>query len=192
MEKKFNPRNVVLVLIIVLIAFIRVFNNFSTHITVLANYSPLAAMTLFGGAYFKGNGKAVLLPLLTIFLSDLILFATVYKDYGNGFLYDGWLWVYSAFVLIALIGKFIIQKINVRRIALAIVAAVSIHWIVTDFGVWIGSKTYAQTWTGFNACLTAAIPFELRLLTATIVYSVIMFGVFELVKRNNPALETAK
>lgn len=191
MEKKFNPRNAVLMLIIVLIAFIRVFNNFSTHITVLANYSPLAAMTLFGAAYFKGNGKALLFPLLTIFLSDLILFATVYKDYGNGFLYDGWLWVYGAFVLIALTSKFIIQKINMQRIALAIVAAVFIHWIVTDLGVWIGSKTYPQTWAGFNACLAAAIPFELRLLTATIVYSAIMFGVFELAKRKNPALQTA-
>lgn len=191
MQKKFNPRNAVLMLIIVLIAFIRVFNNFSTHITVLANYSPLAAMTLFGAAYFKGKGKALLFPLLTIFLSDLILFATVFKDYGNGFLYEGWMWVYGAFVLIALSGKFIIQKINIQRIALAIVAAVFIHWIVTDLGVWIGSKTYPQTWTGFNACLAAAIPFELRLLTATIVYSAIMFGVFELVKRRSPALQTA-
>lgn len=191
MDKKFNPRNAVLMLIIVLIAFIRVFNNFSTHITVLANYSPLAAITLFGSAYFKGNVKAVLFPLLTIFISDLVLFATVYHDYSNGFLYDGWMWVYSAFILIALIGKYIIQKINVQRIALAIIAAVFIHWIVTDIGVWIGSKTYPQTWTGFNACLAAAIPFELRLLTATIIYSAIMFGVFELMKRRNPTLQAA-
>jgi len=191
MERKFNPRNAVLMLIIVLIAFIRVFTNFSTHITVLANYSPLAAMALFGGAYFKGNLKAVFFPLLTIFLSDLILFATVYKDYGNGFLYDGWYWVYGAFVQIALTGKLIIRKINAQRIALAIVVSICIHWIVTDFGVWLGSKTYPQTWAGFNACLIAAIPFELRLFAATIIYSTIMFGVFELMKRKNLALQTA-
>lgn len=191
MDKKFNPRNAVLMLIIVLIAFIRVFNNFSVHITVLANYSPLAAMTLFGSAYFKDNLKAILFPLLTIFLSDLILFATVYNDYGNGFLYDGWMWVYGAFLLIAVVSKYIIQKINMQRIAVAVIVAVFIHWIVTDLGVWIGSKTYPQTWAGFNACLAAAIPFELRLLTATIIYSAIMFGVFEFVKRKNPALQTA-
>ena len=190
MEKTFNPRNAVLLLIMIVIASLRVFNNFSTHITVLANYSPLVAMSLFGGAYFKDNIKAILFPLLTIFLSDVILFAIVYKDYGNGFLYDGWAWVYGAFLLIAVTGKFIIQKISAPRIALAIVVSVFIHWIVTDFGVWIGSKTYPQAWAGFNACLAAAIPFELRLLTATIIYSGIMFGVFELMKRKNPALQT--
>src|SRR6478736_4956698 len=97
--QKINIRNAVLMLIIILIASLRVFNNFSTHITVLANYSPLVAMALFGGAYFKDNGKAIFFPVLTILLSDLILFATVYK---NGFLYDGWYWVYGAFILIAL------------------------------------------------------------------------------------------
>jgi len=188
--QKIHIRNAVLMLIIVLIASIRVFNNFNTQITVLANYSPLAAMALFGGAYFKDNIKAIFFPVLTILLSDLILFATVYKEYGNGFLYDGWYWVYGAFILIALTGKFIIKKISVQRIALAIVVSVFIHWIITDLGVWIGSKTWPQTWSGFNACLVSAIPFELRLVTATIVYSAIMFGVFEWVKRKNPVLQT--
>ena len=191
MKKKFHPHNTVLMLIVVLIAFIRVLNNFNTHITVLANYSPLVAMALFGGAYFKSNLKAILFPLLTIFLSDLILFATVHKEYGNGFLYDGWTWVYAAFLMIALAGKFIIKKISVQRITIALIVSVFIHWIVTDFAVWLGSKTYPQTWAGFNACLTAAIPFELRLTAATIAYSAIMFGVFEWVKRKNSLLQTA-
>ena len=188
---KFNPRNAVVLLIIIVIAVIRVFNNFSTEMTALANYSPLAAMALFGSAYFKGNIKPLLFPLMAIFISDIILFATVYKQYGNGFLYDGWLWVYGAFLLIAINGKLIIRKVTVKNIALSIIVAVFIHWIVTDFGVWIGSATYPQTWSGFNACLAAAIPFELRLLTATAVYSAIMFGVFELVQRKYVALRSA-
>jgi uncharacterized protein DUF6580 len=191
MHQKFQLRNTVLMLIIVLVAAIRVFNNFNTHITALANYSPLAAMGLFGSAYFKGYIKPYLFSLLAIFLSDLVLFATVYKDYGNGFLYNGWQWVYGAFLLIAICGRLIIKKITVKNIALAIVASVFIHWIVTDFGMWLDSKTYAQTWSGFNACLAAAIPFELRLLIATCIYSVIMFGVFEWIKKKNPALQNA-
>jgi hypothetical protein len=57
--------------------------------------------------------------------------------------------------------------------------------------VWIGSKTYAQTWVGFIECLNAAIPFELRLLTATITYSAIMFGGFEIMQRKYIALRSA-
>jgi len=82
------------------------------------------------------------------------------------------------------------KKISMQRIALAIVVSVFIHCIVTDFGVWLGSKTYPKTWSGFNACLVAAIPFELRLITATIFYSAVMFGVFEWVKGKNPVLQT--
>ena len=107
---KFNPRNVVLLLIIIVIAAIRVFNNYSTEMTALANYSPLVAITLFGAAYFKGRMQPLIFPLMAIFLSDIILFATVYKQYGNGILYDGWFWVYSTFVLMAIAGKIIIKK----------------------------------------------------------------------------------
>lgn len=185
---KFNPRNTVVLLIIIVIAAIRVLNNYSTEMTVLANYSPLAAMALFGSAYFKGSIRPLLFPLMAIFISDVILFATVYKDYGNGFLYDEWYWVYGAFLLMAISGKLIIRKITVANIALSIVVSVFIHWIVTDFGVWIGSSTYPQTWAGFMSCLAAAIPFELRLLTATVIYSAIMFGVFELMQRKYVAL----
>lgn len=188
---KFNPRNVVLLLIIIVIAAIRVFNNSNPQMNALANYSPLAAMSLFGSAYFKGTIKPLLFPLITILISDVILFSTEYKDYGNGFLYDGWMWVYGAFLLIAITAKLIIKKVNVQNVAIAIVSAVLIHWIVTDLGVWIGSTTYAQTFGGFMECLNAAIPFELRLLTATIVYSIIMFGVFEIMQRKYASLRVA-
>jgi len=188
---KFSPRNAVVLAIIVVIATIRVLNNFSTEITVLANYSPLAALALFGSAYFKGNIKPLLFPLMAIFISDVVLFSTVYKNYGNGFLYREWYWVYGAFLLMGISSKLIIKKITIANIAIAILAAVFIHWIVTDLGVWIGSKTYAQTWSGFILCLDAAIPFELRLLLATVLYSTIMFGVFEMIQRKimKPATE---
>ncbi|QEC67803.1 hypothetical protein FRZ67_11025 [Panacibacter ginsenosidivorans] len=188
---KFNPRNAVVLLIIIVIAAIRVANNLSSNITVLANYSPLAAMALFGSAYFKGNAKPLLFPLMAIFISDIILFNTVYKDYGNGILYDGWLWVYGAFLLIGISAKLIIRKVTVQNIAVAIITAVLIHWIVTDLGVWIGSRIYTQTWVGLIECLNAAIPFELRLLTATVIYSTIMFAVFELMQKKYSALRIA-
>lgn len=188
---KFHPRNIVLLCIILLIAGVRVVNNFSTTITVLANYSPLAAMALFGGAYFKGNIKPLIFPLMAIFISDVILFATVYKSYGNGFLYSGWYWVYASFVLMVLCSKIIIKKVTMQRVALAIVVSIFIHWVVSDIGEFIGSTTYPQTWAGFNACLAAAIPYELRLLTSTIIYSAIMFGAFELMQRRYAALKVA-
>lgn len=188
---KFNPRNAVVLVIIFVIAAIRVLNNSGAGMHALANYSPLAAMTLFGSAYFKGHSKPLLFPLMTIFISDIILFNTVYKDYGSGILYDGWYWVYGAFLLMGFAGKVIIKKVSVQTVSVGIIVSVFIHWVVTDFGVWVGSTAYPQTMAGFMACLAAAIPFELRLLTATVLYAVVMFGLFEWMQRRYTMLKTA-
>ena len=96
---KFDLRAALLLVFITAIAAIRVIINFDTQISPLANFSPVGAMALFGGAYFNKQWKAFGFPLLMLFLSDLVLLQTVFKDYGNGILYEGWYWVYGAFAL---------------------------------------------------------------------------------------------
>jgi hypothetical protein len=66
---------------------------------------------------------------------------------------------------------------------------VFIHWIVTDFGVWMGSTVYAQTFMGFITCLITAIPFELNLLAGTLLYSIILFGCFQWMQGKYPVLQ---
>src|ERR1041385_5981600 len=100
--KKFNPRTAVLLLFISITATIRIIFNFNYDISPLANFSPIGAMALFGGTYFNKNWKAFTFPLLMLFISDIILHQTVFKKYGNGFLYSGWYWVYGAFALMVL------------------------------------------------------------------------------------------
>src|ERR1051326_4060072 len=97
--KKIDPGTTVLMLFIIATAAVRTVFNFSYEISPLANYSPLGAMALFGGAYFNRRWKAFAFPLLMLLASDVVLHQTVFKRYGNGFLYDGWYWVYGAFAL---------------------------------------------------------------------------------------------
>jgi len=122
---------------------LRVIFNFNYEISPLANFSPVGAMALFGGSYFNKSWKGIAFPLLTLFISGFILHQTVFKAYGNGFLYNGWYWVYGAFALMTLAGRRIIRKVTVHTFLLSVFAWVFIHWIVTDIGVWIGSKIYA-------------------------------------------------
>ena len=177
--QKINPRSVTIMLIILVIAALRVINNFSPELTSLANFSPLAAMAIFGGAKFKKLSTSLLFPIGAILISDLVLFATVYKKYSDGFLYQGWYWVYAAFLLMTLMSRWLNKNQSIKTVSISILAAVFIHWIVTDFGVWMGSNHFPQTLAGFISCLTVAIPFELELLAATIIYSGIMFGAME-------------
>jgi len=181
-SKKFDPRTTVLLLFITGIAVLRVIFNFNYDISPLANFSPLGAMALFGGTYFNKKWKAFTFPLAMLFISDLILHQTVYKAYGNGFLYQGWYWVYGAFVLMTIVGQ-TIKKVTINRFLLSVITCVLIHWIVTDFGVWVGSQTYAQNLSGFVACLEKAVPYEWRFLAGTLIYGIILFGLFEWMKR---------
>ena len=107
------------------------------------------------------------------------------KDYG---FYQGWYYTYIAFALMVLVGKLMIKRPNVQNVLGASLAAVLIHWLISDFGVWFGSTFYPQTLAGFWACLVAAIPFELNFLYGTLAYSAIMFGAFEGLKLKYPTL----
>jgi len=186
---KFNPRTLVLLIFISITAIVRVIFNFNHDISPLANFSPIGAMALFGGAYFNKKWKAFAFPLLMLFISDFILHQTVFKAYSNGFLYSGWYWVYSAFALMTLVGKWLLKKVTINLFLFSVLICVFIHWIVTDLGVWIGSKTYSQDLNGFIACLVNAIPYEWRFLAGTLVYGIVLFGLFEWMKRKYSVLQ---
>lgn len=189
--QKTNPRTAVLFLMILATGALRVACNFSSELSPLSNFTPIGAMAIFGGAYFSQRGKAIGLPLLTLLVSDIVLNLTVFSAYSNGLLYSGWYWVYGAFVLMSVTGRLLIRKVNAATILTSALACTFIHWIVTDFGVWLGSSMYPQTATGFAACLTAAIPFELNFLAGTLAYSALMFGAFEWMQQRNKQLQTA-
>jgi hypothetical protein len=182
---KFNSRTALLVLFIAVIAATRVVLNFNHDISPLANFSPLGAMALFGGAYFKKQWKAFLFPLLMLFLSDVILHQTVFKQYSNGILYGGWYWVYGAFALITLAGRWILKSVTIKSFLISVLVAVIIHWIVSDIGVWYNSKIFSQDLNGFIDCLIVAIPYEWRFLSGTIIYGVALFGIFEWMQRSS-------
>lgn len=192
--KQFNPRFIVLLAFMVLAALIRIVFSMSASMTPLATFTPLGAMALFGGAYFSDKIKAILFPLLTLWLSDIILNRYVYYHDGNWrFFYEGFYFTYGSFALIALAGKWIIKKVSFRNIGLASLTAVLIHWIGTSPGCFVieGSQ-YAYTWTGYFTSLVAAIPYERNFLVGTLVYSGILFGGFEWLQRRFTVLQYNK
>lgn len=187
MEKKNNTKFIVALLFIVLIVGIRAIAPLSSDFKFLANFSALGAVAIFSGTYLKNKFSGYLLPLAILFLSDLALLFTMGADYA---FYSGWYYTYLAFALMVFSGRVLVKKTNIVNVLSAGVIAVLIHWIVTDFGVWLGSGIYPQTLAGFWACLAAAIPYELNFLYGTLLYSAIMYGTYELLNSKLPALKT--
>ncbi|HKK11665.1 MAG TPA: DUF6580 family putative transport protein, partial [Flavobacteriaceae bacterium] len=77
-----NKKQFVILLFIVAAALFRLLPH-------LPNVTPVTAMALFSGVYFTNKKYAFLIPLLVMFLSDIVL----------GFSYIT-LFVYASFVLV--------------------------------------------------------------------------------------------
>lgn len=191
-QQKVQPSFILLLLFISTVALLRVPN--AAQYSWLANFTPIGAMSLFGGAYFKSPAKAFLFPLLTLFISDLIICNLVF-DGKYGFIYNGWYVVYGIFLLIVLVGRILLQKVNFTRIIGSAVLAALLHWFIADGAVWLGAGTDLRTMTplskdvaGLVQCYTQGFPFMKNFLLGTVAYSLLLFGLFEWIKASRPHL----
>jgi len=183
---KFGHIEAIVLLFIVAVASWRFFSVTGGSDSAMANFTPIGAMALFGGAYFART-KAMVFPLLALWLSDIMLNRFVF--FGEWVIfYDGFLWVYGAFALMVLAARLMQPNKGVGRFVGSSVVIVFIHWIVTDIGVWLSGTLYPMTLEGLWLCLLAAIPFELNLLAGTLIYGGVMFGLFEFSKSRLSAL----
>ena len=191
--KKINPCFAVLLLLMIVVATMRIPN--AAQLTPWANFTPIGAMGLFGGAYFTSKWKAFAFPLLTLLISDLIINLFVF-DGKYGAMYGGWYVIYGVFALIVFYGKWILQNVSVKNVVIASVVAAVSHWLIADFTVWIGGGTNLRTmtpltknWAGLVQCYVQGFPFVKNFLIGTLVYGGILFGGFELAKQRFPVLK---
>src|SRR5258708_19172125 len=94
------------------------------------NFTPIAAIALFGGAQFSSKRAAFLVPLVALFLSDLVF----------GF-YPITPVVYASFAATVCIG-FWVRRGSARDIALWTVVSAILFFLVTNFGVWALDHLY--------------------------------------------------
>jgi len=185
--RRIGSRNMMLILIIISAALLRILNvgKFGDW----ANFTPVGAIALFAGTYFRNRWAAYATPLLTLFVSDIIV---NYGYYGKiTFFYDGIAYVYAAFALMVFAGS-LMKRVSIPNVFLAAITSVLIHWIVTNFGVWIGGQIYPTNLRGFINCYIQAIPFEKNLLLGNLAYGTILYGGFEWAQRSFPRLHVAK
>ena len=181
--QKFKPRTLALLLIMMTVAALRVLTHFVDHYSPITNFTPIGAMALFGGATFKGEIKPFLFPILTLFISDIVLSFTVYTSFRSGLLYGGWYWTYTAFAMMVIAGKMLIKNVNVKNILLSIVVTTVIHWLVSDIGGCLNEKTTEAMLSLYGKRLITAIPYELNFLGGTLIYASLMFGSFAWLQR---------
>ena len=136
------------------------------------DFTPLAAMALFGGAYFSDRRVAFAVPCIALLLSDLVL--------G---LHGMMPFVYLGFGVTVLIGMALRGKVRVLPVAGAAIASSVLFFIVTNFGVWLVGDMYPRDVGGLVLCYIAAIPFFQYSLVGDFVYTGLLFGGMEMAGR---------
>ena len=129
------------------------------------NVSPVAAMALFGGAYFADKRVAFIVPFLALFLSDLFL--------G---LHNSMVFVYTGFALTVAIGFALKNRVTVTNTLFAAVAASVVFFLLTNFGSWLMSGLYVKSSAGLMQAYVAGIPFFQNSLLGNLAYTAIIFG----------------
>jgi hypothetical protein len=142
-------------------------------------FAPQWALALFAGAVIKDKRWAFFLPVLSIFISDLLYTGLYYAGLNpySGFYQGQWV-NYLLFATVVVFG-FFIRKINVTNVFIMSLLAPTYYFIVSNFLTWVGVGAhveYPKTWEGLMTCYTLALPFYKTSLIATVVFSAVLFG----------------
>ncbi len=183
-NKKIALRFSVISLIIVLAAFSRLLPHPS-------NFAPIGAIALFGSAYFSKRYLALLIPVLSMWLSDLVINNTIYAQYFGSFtfFYQGFYWTYMSFIFIGVLGFLLLKRTRPQNIIIASLSASIIFFLVSNFGVWASGTLYPNNLSGLITCYVAGLPFFKNTIIGDLIYSGILFGVFEFAQNRLPILK---
>jgi hypothetical protein len=173
-----TPRFLFLSMAIFIAAMSRLFPH-------IPNFTPIAAIALFGGVNFKSKPLAFLVPLIAMFISDCCLQLTT----GYGF-HNTILFVYASFALTTLIGLYVGKNANLKTVFTASLISSVLFFIITNFGCW-ASGGFQEGATGLATTYIAGIPFFGPTLLGDLFFNGILFGSFYLAQRRLPALARA-
>jgi hypothetical protein len=143
------------------------------------NFTPVAAIALFGGAYLNKK-QALFVPLALMILSDIVL--------G---MHNTVIFTWGGFALIALLGLTLTKKTSIARIGAMSLLSSLLFFVITNFGVWL-MGWYPPTLAGLVKCYIMALPFLRDFTLSTLLYTAVFFGAFELIARRVKNTKLAK
>ncbi|MEO6251947.1 MAG: DUF6580 family putative transport protein [Ferruginibacter sp.] len=175
MNKQNRSTLIIAALLIILAALSRVFMY-------PYNYSSILAMAIFSGAIIKDKRLAFAMPLLAMFLADVLfeLFTTAPGFWGWGQLVG-----YCILALITFIA-FSMKKIHVLTVAGYSVGSSLLFFFLSNSAFFVFDNPvyhlYPQNFDGYIKSLVAGVPFLGKAVIVDLIYSGVLFGTYYLVQ----------
>ena len=137
------------------------------------NFTPIIAVAIISGYFFKNFNLSVLALLLAMLISDLFI----------GF-HKNVIFVYGSLLLVTFIFHKISHKINFKNLFIYGFAGSFIFFTVSNFGVWaLGSPgvydiAYEKSLNGLIQCYFLAIPFFGNTFISTLIFSYLAIFIY--------------
>lgn len=159
-----TPKLYVVIVMIVTAAMMRLIPHWP-------NFTPIAAIALFGGTIVKRKDLAFLIPVAAMLLSDLVI----------GF-HSTMLPVYLSFIAIVAFGLVLQRRLTVVNTLSASLAASVLFYLVTNFASWTsGLMPYPMNASGLIQSYIAGLPFLFNGVLGDLFYTSVLFGAAYLV-----------
>ena len=169
-KKEFFPIGLILILV------------FARLIPHPPNFTPIIAVAIVSGYFFKNINLSLLTLLVAMLVSDLFI----------GF-YENVIFVYASLLLITFVFHKISNKINFKNLFIYGFAGSLIFFAVSNFGVWaLGSPgvydiAYEKSLSGLIECYILAIPFFGNTFLSTLIFAYPALFIYRsLIVRSSP------
>lgn len=157
-----------------------------------SGFSPVIAIALFAGMMIPQKNVSFLLPLVALFLSD-VLIQVLFKQ--GLFPYSGFYsgqWINYLVLLSATLIGWAIKGRSYGSILGGAIAAPTVFFLISNFTVWMGAQvTYPKSFDGLMTCYTAGLPFYKNALMATIVFLPVILLLYNYMTRQKTQLTLA-
>ena len=135
------------------------------------NFSPILAVGIFSGFYFKNLILSLFIVVFSMFLGDLYL----------GF-HSTMFFTYISLAVAVVIGLFV-KHFKFTEILFSGLVSSICFFIITNFGTWLTLEMYEKNFSGLLQSYVLAIPFFHNTLISTFLYLIVLKLLFDLTIR---------
>ena len=139
------------------------------------NFTPVLAIGVFSGFYFKQIYLSFFVVIFSMFIGDLFL----------GF-HSTMFFTYTSLAVAVLIGLYI-KHFSFTEILFSGLASSFGFFLITNFGAWLTLEMYEKNLTGLLQSYVLAIPFFHSTLISTLLYLVVLKLLFNFIVKKKVA-----
>ena len=147
--------------------------SFSRAIPHPPNFTPILAVGIFSGFFFRNFFLSSFIVLSSMFVGDLYL----------GF-HGTMIFTYTALIVSVLIGA-LIKNFKFKELFFTSLFSSFCFFIITNFGAWLTLPMYEKNLAGLLQSYVLAIPFFHNTLISTFIYLIVFKFLFEQFSKRN-------